>query len=129
MSCEPPSPPDYANKMEKLDIVCQIGNCEQPAAGFIRYPEDEITLAACQLHIRKLCPPQATPTAAFTQHRETRAELLTGLSRAEHERLYKEARQWEEWLETQQNDPTRAVCGDAAAVATPADDLPPRSGR
>jgi hypothetical protein len=128
MSCEPPSPPDYANKMEKLDIVCQIGNCEQPAAGFIRYPEDEITLAACQGHIRKLCPPQATPTAAFTQHREMRAELLTGLSRSDSDRLYKEARQWDEWLE-QQNDPHGTVCRDAAAVAAPADNLPPRRDR
>jgi hypothetical protein len=113
--CEPPIDPDCTRV--KLDIICQVydrgSRCDQPASGYVRYPETDVILAACQGHISRLCP--------------RTAELLTNLSRSDRDRLYKEARQWEEWLE--QNDPTRAVCGDAAAVAAPADNLPPRSGR
>jgi hypothetical protein len=113
--CEPPSEPDCASV--KLDLTCQVYDrgcrCDQPASGYVRYPETDVTLAACQGHISRLCP--------------RTAELLTNLSRSDSDRLYKEARQWEEWLE--QNDPTRAVCGDATTVAAPADDVSSRSGR
>jgi hypothetical protein len=115
--CEPPSEPDCTVDM-KLDIICQVydrgSRCDQPASGYVRYPETDVTLAACQGHISRLCPRSA--------------KLLTGLSRSDSDRLYKEARQWDEWLE-QQNDPHGTVCRDAAAVATPANDVSFRSGR
>lgn len=111
MSCNQPSQPDCA-KMEKLDIGCQLDGCEQPAAGFIRYPDDDITLAACQVHIGRLCPHQA--------------KLLTNLSRSERERLYKEARQWDEWSKNHR-DPSGTVCRDAAPLAAAPDDLSRRS--
>jgi hypothetical protein len=97
--------------MEKLDIGCQLSGCEQPAAGFIRYPDD-ITLAACQVHISRLCP--------------HRAELLINLSRSERERLYKEARQWDEWSKNHR-DPSGTVCRDAAPLAAAPDNLSRRS--
>ena len=100
-------------KPEPLDIRCQIlepqGRCPDLALIFVHYTDFDVDLALCAQHLNVL--PRL-------------AEPIMNMSRSDTERLYKEARQFDEWVK-ELNDPKRTVRRDAAAVPAHPDDVPP----
>ena len=109
--CCEESPPVL--KPEPLDIRCQIlgpqGRCPNWALLYVHYTNFDVDLAVCERHLLTL-PREVAP--------------LADIGQSDAERLYKEARQFDEWVE-ELNDPKRAVRRDAGAVAAPSHHVPP----
>ena len=105
--------PPVAMVPSLLDIYCQVlgpnGRCGIRACIYVHYPAFEVDLALCGEHLHSL-PKMMVP--------------LVNVSRADAERLYKEARQFDDWVK-ELNDAKRTVPRDAGAVAAAPDHVPP----
>ena len=104
--------PPIAVKPMLFDIYCQIlgpqGRCPIRACIYVHYPAFDVDLALCGEHLHSL-PKLMIP--------------IIDMSASHAERLYKEARQFDEWVK-ELNDAKRTVPRDAGAVALPPDHIP-----
>jgi len=93
-----------------VNLECQTApggfRCRAPASCYVFYTDFKVSLAVCETHAEALqLRPDVVP--------------LDPESKKDKDRLYKEARQWEEWRN--ENDLGPVFCGDENHVVAAPD--------